>query len=1743
MPNELLDDIQFKARNGAQISVDSAQGIVECFVSGIGNKDSVGDIVLPGAFNESLKRRKPRVVWGHSWNDPIGKVLEIYEVSNADPRLPPKMKTAGIGGLFAKVQFNLAAEKGREAFANVAFFGEEQEWSIGYKTLQATFDPVKQANLLKEVELYEVSPVLHGANQLTGTISVKDGEYGACGTDGCECGTKSHIASEPDIQVEAEEAFIFEKGQMMGRVPMQMIIIPMPKKPDSDPHDADSDIWARGEAGPIDMEARMGLAREIHGRTKVPIKIIEATENMVVFLRKMVDGTTRMYRMPYHKTDSGQYTFGKPARVKPQTVYTPVQPNMPPVGPMSHKPNHYVSPIQGKETIEEAKSDYLISCTLDNIFEFKDTLQPIFDYYEVTVTPSVSGLLCSDYPSGFEDAADTAIKALGGRLGRGGGLGKGRRAGRALAATFDPKAWDGDGDGIVQEGTPFQRPSIPGINTNWPGDPKTRVKPDDYPDDSAQVRDARKPRRDPNRMRPGKGPARRRGVIDARWAAGLRSISPSKAVNASLDKTYQELVDEGLFKYPTKPHVAGKPIAVAHGAPDLAKLEEIVEKGWRREGGYEQRRIYFFPEGHESYMDWEGDYAWAPEDPVVDAGVTAQVTPKKPITIFHEDTHGSVNAQIAKQLGISESELKSTLMEQSELVPGTSEVADTARAAKPAWPDDHRSPLSLHRAFGVDLFADYTDNKNDGGNGHTLRGNMGSEIIVMDKDIIEVVGVRQTGWNEDQMVFHGGRRLYRSRNWEQGRDREVLDEDKFQEWRSRTNELASSGMRSRSGGSSGDWEDLKSQLPSQAIRNMSVKERKGRLADLDKKIDVLEHDMDEMGSLDPEYNEMKQRLSQLDSERTKHLISAAIDNWEGGQKSFVRLPVDSKGVELELTQDEIDSLRSHIKALIGKSKNNKVNGILAKYDQRLVGNKDGVVKIPKEQFSDLIKAWDQISPPAQSRMHPKTGRDILEFAALSPTQKFRSSQLDLPDNKYRGFGDKRINNGAHPDITPANQAKMMEAIGAPEGERRGLYLPGHDYLMFADLKEHGSGSPRRWAIMEGQFIHDTQQGRSRADLPQLPGEPLVETLRGARRANMGGPNMGRGGRTRRQSRSGPQSLRAMPGDVDALFDEPGVPDVSPDIDVTPENKPVDTAALRRLTDRRYGPPLTAAQARERRVERLARRSDSVNRRRSNDLLSRWDEAASGTSRDPMRRGLRSEQKIPQRATADQAKPETRGRPMGHVVEDSQKRFKGKKFEEIKPSDWDDLSTEDKFALLSAELTPKKSGIRQIDYDRIYNELDKIIEKRELRRGRSEGRFETMAERRARRGGVVLSPNVRKRESEDREPKRTTAQAAKTERKKVLNHLESSFANADSRATGGGDAVRSEHADIWSEALDIVSESDDLTHSQLRALDGLFDSYLSRESGDLSPVEGELRAAALSRKSHIEDLLSDYESDRFISEGNTPEVRTLGGGGDDLDIMEVNNLELFSSGGMRSIRQNRSKLPGTSTQEYVDARRRQGLRSQAHTSREEKIGDLRNLWSNARATGDKEEMDRLERQLRELGAKPSRGNPRPQYSAPSRRLNQNNETSTGNRGMRSEREGRAQIAGEATWFKKIEDSLQKEIDMASRDKDKQTADALRTLKQTLARQESGKTGDKRTNAGTLTVTQAEIDTMLDALMHVLDRQTAEKGSRTAMFAELIEKLSSAAISTFILRETEEIQSRTRRATNEAGRGVNIPNTDL
>lgn len=372
---ENFTETQYKSIPG-QISTNETLGIVECFTAAIGNKDSVGDICLPGCFTNSLKRRKPRVVWGHNWNEPIGKVLDIYEVGPNDPRLPGKMRANGVGGLYTRVQFNLKSERGREAFSNITFFGEEQEWSIGYKTLDAVYDNKQQANMLKEVELYEVSPVLHGANQLTGTISIKsDKQPLRDPKGGLTAAGRAHFKKteganlKPGVKGPADTPQkMRRKGSFLTRFftnpsgpmqnengePTRLALSaaawgePVPKnmedaaklaakgrrlldRYDSAKKKSDSQaevkympIYSGGNTPTNPISGRMGdLARHLSMHFGGQVAVREADENTVIFdLEK--DGSTTTMRAGWHTPDGERFMFGAANEVKPETVYIPV---------------------------------------------------------------------------------------------------------------------------------------------------------------------------------------------------------------------------------------------------------------------------------------------------------------------------------------------------------------------------------------------------------------------------------------------------------------------------------------------------------------------------------------------------------------------------------------------------------------------------------------------------------------------------------------------------------------------------------------------------------------------------------------------------------------------------------------------------------------------------------------------------------------------------------------------------------------------------------------------------------------------------------------------------------------------------------------------------------------------------------------------------------------------------------------------------------------------------------------------------------------------------------------------------------------------------------------------------------------------------------------------------------------------------------------------------------------------------
>lgn len=177
--------LEYKATGAATaaesgvVEVDEATGIVEAIVSVTGVVDADNDLIEPGAYAASLKARTPKGIFHHKWDKWVAKTLDIAELRPGDPRLPTTTRAgdpwpAGAGGLWVKAQFNLATNTGREAFENVRFFADETEWSIGYKVkpghARKTPDGVRR---IKQLDLYEYSPVLFGAAPLSGTLSVK----------------------------------------------------------------------------------------------------------------------------------------------------------------------------------------------------------------------------------------------------------------------------------------------------------------------------------------------------------------------------------------------------------------------------------------------------------------------------------------------------------------------------------------------------------------------------------------------------------------------------------------------------------------------------------------------------------------------------------------------------------------------------------------------------------------------------------------------------------------------------------------------------------------------------------------------------------------------------------------------------------------------------------------------------------------------------------------------------------------------------------------------------------------------------------------------------------------------------------------------------------------------------------------------------------------------------------------------------------------------------------------------------------------------------------------------------------------------------------------------------------------------------------------------------------------------------------------------------------------------------------
>jgi HK97 family phage prohead protease len=141
-------------------------GTFEGYASVYGEIDSHRDVVIKGAFNKSLDTRyraKGRkfipLLDQHDTRLPIG-VLPIDDIKEDD------------FGLFVRGHYNMDVQRARESHA-LAKQGALTGLSIGYSTLDDAWSEDGMTRILKEVDLWEISPVTFPSGDSARIITVK----------------------------------------------------------------------------------------------------------------------------------------------------------------------------------------------------------------------------------------------------------------------------------------------------------------------------------------------------------------------------------------------------------------------------------------------------------------------------------------------------------------------------------------------------------------------------------------------------------------------------------------------------------------------------------------------------------------------------------------------------------------------------------------------------------------------------------------------------------------------------------------------------------------------------------------------------------------------------------------------------------------------------------------------------------------------------------------------------------------------------------------------------------------------------------------------------------------------------------------------------------------------------------------------------------------------------------------------------------------------------------------------------------------------------------------------------------------------------------------------------------------------------------------------------------------------------------------------------------------------------------
>lgn len=147
-PFELVETKTRKAVD-PETGVEQAYGMFTGYASVFNYKDSDSDIIVQGAFTESLiSRPNVKMLWQHDQREPIGR----YPVIREDAK-----------GLYVEGEICLETERGEGAYALLKQ-GTLDSLSIGFMTKLAEYNTDSRTRTIKEVDLFEISVVTFSAN-------------------------------------------------------------------------------------------------------------------------------------------------------------------------------------------------------------------------------------------------------------------------------------------------------------------------------------------------------------------------------------------------------------------------------------------------------------------------------------------------------------------------------------------------------------------------------------------------------------------------------------------------------------------------------------------------------------------------------------------------------------------------------------------------------------------------------------------------------------------------------------------------------------------------------------------------------------------------------------------------------------------------------------------------------------------------------------------------------------------------------------------------------------------------------------------------------------------------------------------------------------------------------------------------------------------------------------------------------------------------------------------------------------------------------------------------------------------------------------------------------------------------------------------------------------------------------------------------------------------------------------------